>query len=421
MSERCRTRAPILGYSAGVTRHLRTLAIVAVLGYGTYARADESMAATVAANPASPAIEIVTIGNGTLVWGRHGHISACARYADPKADRCYHYALGDFAHPMNMVAGYFRGTRSFWAGPETRDKMISRYRATDRSIWVQRLPLTDAQVQRFIAILEHDILEEYKYYSYDHFHNNCTTRIRDILDEITDHALSTMDAEPTDGRTFRDLAREGFYDSRILLLVLDIAMGPSTDHVPTYWERMFLPQYMREAIEKRFGVKPVLEYEARGPAAPTDGPDGRFLFAFVIVMLTAPIALAYWRGRFERLALGVAIVPYVLLGTVLLFLAIISPLPYVRWNETILVFLPSDVLLFALSPARRRRYARGRAAMLGAIALGMLVGVVKQPLLAPLLWPLVPAAIVGFWPARARRAAAVATDDATADDATAVV
>jgi hypothetical protein len=31
------------------------------------------------------------------------------------------------------------------------------------------------------------------------------------------------------------------------------------------------------------------------------------------------------------------------------------------------------------------------------IALFLLVGVLKQPLLAPLLWPLIPAVVVGFW------------------------
>jgi hypothetical protein len=344
--------------------------------------------------PAARAFELVTIGPGTLVWGRHGHIALCARFADPALDRCYHYALGDFAHPASMVAGYFRGTRTFWAGPEPRDNMLARYRDTDRSIWVQELPFDDAKRARLHDILEHDILEDNKYYSYDHFDNNCTTRIRDILDELTDHALSTMD-EPTDGKTFRDLAREGFYDSEVLLLVLDLAMGPATDRVPTYYERMFLPQYMREAVAKRLGVKPVAFYERKGPPPPGEGGSGRTPLALVIIALAVPAVVAWRRARFERLALGFAVVPYVVLGTVLVGLAIISPLPYVRWNEAILVLLPSDILL-VVSPARYRRYARARVVMLGAIAFAMIVGICKQPLWAPLLWPLIANGLVGF-------------------------
>jgi hypothetical protein len=86
------------------------------------------------------------------------------------------------------------------------------------------------------------------------------------------------------------------------------------------------------------------------------------------------------------------------LGTVLTALAIISPLPYIRWNETCLVLLPLDLLVLMM-PAHSRWYARGRLAMLALLLLLDLAGVLTQPLLAPLLWPAIPLAIVGFWPA----------------------
>ena len=41
--------------------------------------------------------------------------------------------------------------------------------------------------------LEYDILDEHRYYAYDHFWDNCTTRVRDILDDVTGGALSLDD------------------------------------------------------------------------------------------------------------------------------------------------------------------------------------------------------------------------------------
>jgi hypothetical protein len=93
----------------------------------------------------------------------------------------------------------------------------------------------------------------------------------------------------------------------------------------------------------------------------------------------------------------------VLLGGILTFLAIISPLPYIRWNELCLVLFPFDLLLLILPAERRRRYARGRVVMLGAILVLSVIGVLKQPLLAPLLWPAIPLAVTGFWPVRQAR------------------
>jgi hypothetical protein len=347
-----------------------------------------------------PVVELVTMGIGSLIWERHGHIALCVRYADPREDACYNYGIGDFHHPLAMATGFFRGTHSFWVGKMDPRQMLNIYRYADRSIWVQPLPLTPEQKQKVIDKLERDILEENKHYAYDHFWDNCTTRVRDVLDGATDGALRNMKG-PEGHETYRDLARKGFFGMRIPLLITDIAMGRVTDRVPTYFEKMFLPDYMREAAERLWGVKPIPIYERRGPPPLDDGPSGRVLFALVILLLTAPAWITRLLGKFERTGLAVAILPYTFLGFVLTFLAIISPLPYVRANESCAVLIPFDILMiWFLAPRHRRLYARIRVGMVALVALLLLVGVFKQPIWPILLWPLVPAAVVGFWPER---------------------
>ncbi len=351
-----------------------------------------------------PVIELVTMGIGSLIWERHGHIALCVQYDDQRHD-CYNYGIGDFHHPLGMAWGFLRGAGSFWVGKDSIENMLWIYQQTDRTIWIQPLPLTREQKQKVIAKLEHDILEPNKYYAYDHFWDNCTTRVRDILNDATGGKLAAM-REPTDGKTFRDLAREGFHGLQmpdpvpdtVPLVITDIAMGRVTDRVPTYYERMFLPQYLREAATKLWGIQPIAVYERRGPPPETDGPSGRGWFALVIVLLTAPAWITRLIGRGQRAGLAIAVLPYVLLGTVLTALAILSPLPYIRWNETCLMLLPLDLLVLFI-PAQSRWYARGRLAMLALLLVLCLVGVLTQPLLAPLLWPAIPLAVVGLWPA----------------------
>jgi hypothetical protein len=355
-----------------------------------------------------PVVELVTMGIGGLIWERHGHIALCVRYANPREDACYNYGIGDFHHPLRMAAGFFRGTHSFWVGKMNPGMMLSIYRNADRSIWVQPLPLTPEQEQKVIAKLELDILEENKHYAYDHFWDNCTTRVRDVLDGATDGALTKMQG-PVGTETFRDLARKGFYGMRVPLLITDVAMGRVTDRVPTYFEKMFLPDYMREAAERLWGVKPIPIYERRGPPPLDHGPSGRVLFALVILLLTAPAWITRLLGKFERTGLAVAILPYAFLGFVLSFLAIISPLPYVRANESCFILIPFDILMiWWLRPHHRRLYARIRIGMIVLAGLLMVVGIFKQPIWPILLWPLVPALVVGVWPQRA--AASVESD-----------
>jgi hypothetical protein len=361
----------------------------------------------------TPVIELVTMGIGSLIWERHGHIALCVRYSDRSKDACYNYGIGDFQHPVSMGLGFFRGNNSFWAGEMDPRFMLSIYQNADRTIWVQPLPLAPDEVQRVITRLKSDILEANKYYAYDHFWDNCTTRVRDVLDSAIGGKLKAMNEAPGN-RTFRDLARDGFFGMRPALLITDIAMGRATDRIPTYYERMFLPDYMREAATKLWGVQPIVRYQRQGPPSQTDGPSGRVLLALAVLLLTCPAWLfrlwanrakrigANWIGR-ERFGIALAILPAVLLGLIFWTLAIISPLPYVRWNESCLIFFPLDIFLFALPMAKARLYAKGRLLSLLVIALFMLIGLLKQPLWPVWLWPLIPALVVGVWrpPAKA--------------------
>jgi hypothetical protein len=377
-------------------RIVTALLVLAGLAAPVTAQSRESPLREVAHGQEFPVVELVTMGVGSLIWERHGHIAMCVVYENPLEDACYNYGIGDFSHPLEMTSGFFRGANSFWAGKMDPMQMLSVYVYADRTVWVQPLPLTPEQKQKVIASLEHDVLRAYRYYAYDHFWDNCTTRVRDVIDRATNGALSSM-TDLTDGRTYRDLARAGFFGMRVPLLITDIAMGRVTDREPSYFERMFLPDYLREAVTKRWGVQPIAIYERRGAPPLEDGPSGRFWFALVILALTAPAWLTRLWGRFERAGLAFAVIPAWLFGMIFWFLAILSPLPYVRWNESCLLFLPTDLLLLVGPKHWRQLYARGRVIQLSLCAALMIVGVLKQPLWAAILWPLVPNVVVGFW------------------------
>lgn len=380
-----------------------------------------------------PTIELVTMGIGSLAWERHGHIALCIRYQDPHQDVCFNYGIGSFNKPVAMAWGFFRGTNSFWAGEQSIDALIQIYAGRNRTVWAQPIPLDGPQKKKVIDALYRDTapLPEREgmrppgtnlYYAYDHFWDNCTTRVRDILDDAVGNELHKFaDATQTDGKTFRELARDGFWGMRGFLLITDIAMGRVTDRVPDYWERMFLPQFLREGVEKKWGIKPIILYQrqpelerpelaGKDTKADSNGngladveedtehASGRGLLFFLLLLLTAPAIAGRYFGRFQRSTLALAVIPQFLLGAILWFLAIISPLPYVMWNESLLVVLPLDLLLLGiLKPDKRKLYARGRVAMLGLYVLLNLIGVMKQPILALVIWPLVPAFLVGFW------------------------
>lgn len=363
-----------------------------------------------------PMVVLVTMGIGSLIWERHGHIALCVLEQDVANDACYNYGVGDFHDPAAMAWGFFRGTHSFWVEKMEPEHMLQVYRYFDRTVWAQIIPLTPDQVQQVIKKLEIDILEMNKYYAYDHFDDNCTTRVRDILDNATGGSLHKLTGDE-DGKTFRDLARDGFYGMKLPLIITDIAMGRSTDRVPDYWERMFLPQYLREAIAKLYNVAPTILYErkecrtateqaavadctARGIPPASSDDSGRVIFALILIALTSPAWISRLVNRFQRTGLAIALIPPALFGLIFWFLAIISPLPYVRWNESCLILMPFDFALFFLRPEFKEKYAKARVVEIGLVFALHLVGIIKAPLIALMLWPAIPLATVAFWPKR---------------------
>ncbi|MFN0249997.1 MAG: DUF4105 domain-containing protein [Kofleriaceae bacterium] len=374
-----------------------------------------------------PVINLVTMGVGGLIWERHGHIALCVSYDNPRDDMCFNYGIGDFHRPLRMGWGFFRASGAFWVGKQYPRDMLAIYRNADRTIWVQPLPLTKEQKDKVLAKLEFDVLEENKHYSYDHLWDNCTTRVRDIIDDAIGGLFKKM-PNKTDGRTFRELAREGFHglpSSWIPLIITDISMGRVSDSVPNYWERMFLPDYMREAVTDLWGIEPMVIYQRQGPFAVKeiektladgglspekkaelqnrldelhDEPSGRLYIAFLVLLLTSPVWLTRLVGRFQRTGLAIAVIPPVLFGTIYWFLAIVSPLPYVRWNETLLCLMPFDLALLFLSGENKKKYARYRVIMLALVAALLLIDVLKAPIWTVWLWAIIPSAVVAFMP-----------------------
>lgn len=342
------------------------------------------------------------MGAGPAFVEKFGHTALCVRYpAERQRDACYNYGTTNFAAPVQLVTGFLRGNSVFWVSVNRPASMMSFYRRRDRTVWRQVLPLSPRNAEALAQRLAHDAQPEYRDYQYHHYRDNCSTRVRDMIDEFTGRALSGTRSTP--GRlSFREHSRRGYADNLPLLLALDVVLGRPVDEVPSQFDEMFLPLALRDAVQQRLGVAPEVIYHRRGSQFSTDPGWARGWFLYLALLLAAPLALARWRRRRERLALVITCAPLALLGAILWLVALVSPLPELRYNEVLLIFLPGDALLPWLRPPWRQRYLHGRIAGLFAVSLLAAVGVLVQPLWTLLLVPLLPFAVAA-WPPRPGR------------------
>lgn len=335
-----------------------------------------------AAQP-GPEIQLYTMGEGQNVWERYGHAALCVRYSPGQGqDACYNWGTFDFTDQAKMALGILREEPVFWVSARPPHVLLSGYRRFDRTIWRQVLPLSPSAKAQLVAELKENILPENRRYVYNYISDNCSTRIRDIISRFLPGTLSER-TEPMP-YTYRDMVRKGVADSRLTLALIDFFVGRSVDRSPTAYESALLPTRLRVLVEQELGVKPEVLYERKGPPLRTTPLPHSFLFMLVALAIGFPIWAASFLGRFRRVGLWISVLLLFVVSVVLWTLAAVSSIDEFRYNEVLLLFLPTDLLLLT---RWRKAYALLRLASIALVSLLAALGVLVQPLFVIALIP----------------------------------
>ena len=139
--------------------------------------------------------------------------------------------------------------------------MLRLYRAEDRTIYRQVLPLNVDEAAALKRALATNALPENRSYLYDHFLDNCSTRPRDHIDEATSGALRRNVADGF--HTFRALIRQNLEDAPFYFLVAEMFLGRPMDRARSEYEAMFLPRALRDAVRSHLQVTPEVVYARR--------------------------------------------------------------------------------------------------------------------------------------------------------------
>ena len=198
--------------------------------------------------PASRAQEIslLTIAPGDLVYDTYGH--SALRVNDPTrdVDLVYNYGLYDFNTP-GFVMKFMRGKLLYQVGAHRYDDFLYNYNQDRRTIYEQKLNLNQAEKDALMQALRVNMLKENRSYKYDFFFDNCSTRLRDLFEDVV------VDLE-ADGElkepTYRDLIKEHQYGMPWSDFGIDIIIGSKADVQSPLDAQMFLPLYLKDILSK---------------------------------------------------------------------------------------------------------------------------------------------------------------------------
>jgi len=340
------------------------------------------LSATAAAEPGSQfRVWLITAGPGDLVWERFGHNALRVLDTETGRDVAYNWGIFDF-NQAHFIPRFLKGEMFYMMAPFSTAAMVDSYVLANREIVMQELALTPSQRLMLSDLAELNALSENRDYFYDYFLDNCSTRIRDLLDQVLGGALFEQFGRKDTGTSYRTHTRRLTQIDPVVFTGMDILLGSPGDRRISLWEQMFVPMTLRDAIRDATvtntdGVEVPLVLSEEVIVSSTRGADplraGSWFWLY-LMLGTLMGGLIAWLGRrtatgarWHRVLLGA-------LGSTWSFVAGVSGLILVlvlftdHWsmarNESLFLFNPASLPLVVLVPLALRgqntavRYAR---------------------------------------------------------------
>jgi hypothetical protein len=342
----------------------------------------------------------MTMGNGDQVWERFGHNAIRIVDATNHTDSVYNWGTFDFRQP-HFLQRFMTGNTLYWMQGDDISETLATYRYLNRSVWVQELDLTPAERRAVRDFITWNARPENRYYRYDYYLDNCSTRVRDVIDRVVGGQLKLATASSLTNTTYRFHTQRALQFDPAVALGTNIGLGEVADRPISAWEESFLPARLQDHVRRvqirgpDGTTRPLVKREqqlfaANRPPEPSAPPSE------MARNLAIGLAIAIALGALARRASGgkrAARIGFTTLATIWTAVnGILGVILIVGWTATRHVFMARNenllqfdvlslalavVLPMALARARGVRAARTLSVVVAAIAF---VGLAMQVL-----------------------------------------
>lgn len=193
-------------------------------------------------------VSLLTCGPGEDMYTGFGH-SAIKVY-DPisQIDWVFNYGTFNFSTP-NFYMKFTQGKLPYSLAINGAKDFRYWYLSDNRSVQEEEFLLSLDQKQKLWQFLQNNHLPENREYMYDFFYDNCATRIRDALYEITDHKIQVRDST-VEIITLRELLYKYIGYHSWTGFGFGLILGVSADTYSDMDSQMFLPDYLSSNLGK---------------------------------------------------------------------------------------------------------------------------------------------------------------------------
>ncbi len=204
-------------------------------------------------------ISLLTCTPGNDLYSIFGHSAIRIVDSNNVNDLVFNYGTFNF-NDEEFYIKFVKGKLNYFVSVQQTEDFIYSYTAEERGVTEQVLNLSEQEKNNIKRALIENLKEENKYYQYDFFYDNCTTRLRDIISKNKQPNPILPYVMPEKTR-FRQAIHMYLNKSEQhwSKLGIDLLLGAKTDKIMSAEEQEFLPENLMNAFDHCTNQKLVSE------------------------------------------------------------------------------------------------------------------------------------------------------------------
>lgn len=189
----------------------------------------------------STEIFLLTCFPGKDVTTIYGHSAIRILNTSDRLDSVFSWGVYDFSAP-NFAWKFAKGRLKYRIEGDLYNRFLIEYFLEQRSVISQKINLTNEEKELLIFLINNNMKPENKFYLYNFFYDNCSSRVRDIIEKTIGERLIYPKEYIKDQPSFREMINKAQKPMPWYTFGTDLLIGTSGDKEADFRDQMFLPE-----------------------------------------------------------------------------------------------------------------------------------------------------------------------------------
>lgn len=298
-------------------------------------------------------VYLITCGPGTETYSIYGHTALRIVIPSRNSDLVYNWGVFDFSTP-NFAWKFAKGRLEYMLGVESLNSFLQDYFFEQRWVESQKINLEPDEIEIMFRLIAENLKPENIKYRYDFFYDDCSTRVRDLIEESLGDKLIYPGESKGKIPTFRQKTGEYQKPYPWLNLGINLLMGSPGDRKASFRDRMFLPEELQKVFSDtriKRGEESISLLEKPVRLLEFDSPSQRRIFIispvfiFSIILLIVILITGLSRSeKANRITDIVIFSIFSVLALLMIFFNFFTDHQQMKWNLNIIWLNPFIIL-----------------------------------------------------------------------------